>query len=276
MLGQRDRKGYRRVATTITQSFRKFKTNLEITDLQATTVSTRQRNVREAMEKKMTVLDSFLTGSYARSTMIAPLKDADIDVFIVLGSGYFERDGQAALLDKVKRALRATYTKTPAISRDGQAVTITFTDFQVDVVPGFNRKGGGYLIPNTQGHTWISTNPKEHVRISGTHNKAHDQSLVPLVKMIKCWNRAIGHHFRSFHLEVLAWQVMNGADMTSYAQGMRYFLDKGRSAVTKKTWTHRDTAAMSGTTSAQSSRSRRRCLASRRHTIAPARPSTMN
>jgi hypothetical protein len=30
------------------------------------------------------VLDSFLTGSYRRSTMIAPLKEADVDVFVVL------------------------------------------------------------------------------------------------------------------------------------------------------------------------------------------------
>ena len=40
--------------------------------------------MRDALARGFTVLESFLTGSYARSTMIAPLKDADIDIFIVL------------------------------------------------------------------------------------------------------------------------------------------------------------------------------------------------
>jgi hypothetical protein len=33
------------------------------------------------VSSEMEVLDSFLTGSYRRSTMIAPLSQADIDIF---------------------------------------------------------------------------------------------------------------------------------------------------------------------------------------------------
>ena len=40
------------------------------------------------MNSGFKILDDFLTGSYARSTMIAPLTEADIDVFVVLDSGY--------------------------------------------------------------------------------------------------------------------------------------------------------------------------------------------
>ena len=78
--------------------------------------------------------------------MIAPLATADIDIFVILDSKYYEKDGQAALLDKVKRALKATY-KTPEISRNGQAVTITFTDFKVDVVPPSTAKGVATSFP---------------------------------------------------------------------------------------------------------------------------------
>ena len=111
--------------------------NLEITDLQGSTVSTRQRNVREAVEREMTVLNSFLGGSYARSTMIGPLSKGDIDIFVVLAASYYERDKPAALLDRVRTILLKTYPTTPKISRNGQAVTISFTDFAVDVVPCF-------------------------------------------------------------------------------------------------------------------------------------------
>src|SRR5690349_18186071 len=137
------------MALTISSSFLKLKQNLEITDLQAGTVSTRQQRVRSAMEDEFDVLDSFLSGSYMRSTLIAPLETADIDIFIVLDSKYYynynngKNGGQAGLLDLVKRALIRTYPKSPKVSRNGQAVTITFTDFKVDVVPCFKRKGGG-------------------------------------------------------------------------------------------------------------------------------------
>lgn len=223
------------MATTVKQGFKILKSNLEITDLQQETVSSRQKNVRRAVEAELTVLDSFLTGSYSRHTMIAPLSEADIDVFVVLDPSYYEANGQASLLDKVKRVLRKTYPKTPEISRNGQAVTITFTDFMVDVVPAFYRQGGGYLIPSTHGGgLWIATDPKKHVEISSSANAVHNGDLVPLVKMIKCWNRAIQRHFRSFHLEVLAWSIFNGVTISDYPSGMRYFFDKGRDLISKK------------------------------------------
>jgi len=227
------------MATTISQSFLKLKENLEITGLQSQTVSTRQTNVREVVEAELDVLDSFLTGSYARSTMIAPLSEADIDVFVVLKSDYYHRyngqnGGQAGLLDLVKRALRKTYTKTQDIGRNGQAVTIRFEDFLIDVVPSFNRQGGGYLIPNSLTQSWISTDPEKHVEISAGTNAAHDGDLIPLIKMIKAWDKTIDRHFRSFHLEVLAWSILNGVTISDFPTGVRFFLDKGRELVSKK------------------------------------------
>lgn len=86
----------------------------------------------------------FLTGSYARSTMISPLSEADIDVFVCLDPSYFHRfnnanGGPAGLLNLARQTIKQTYTSTPDISRNGQAVTIRFSDFVVDVVVGFHR-----------------------------------------------------------------------------------------------------------------------------------------
>ena len=228
------------MASTILQSFSTFKQNLEITALQGETISTRQNNVRAVIDAGMTVSDSFLTGSYTRSTMIAPLNEADVDIFVVLDNKYFhnynngQNGGQAGLLDLVKRALLKTYTKTPDISRNGQAVTIRFDDFVVDVVPAFNRQGGGYLIPNSISRSWISTDPKKHVEIISATNKNHDGDFIPLVKMIKSWNRNNNKYFRSFHLEVVAFQIMDNIKISDYSSGVRYFFDKGRSLIAQK------------------------------------------
>lgn len=222
------------MAKTILESFRTLKTNLEITELQQSTVSTRQQNVRKAVENELDVLDSFLTGSYSRHTMIAPLKEADVDIFVVLDPEYYESDGQASLLDKLRKVLLKTYPKTPKISRNGQAVTIIFTDFIVDVVPAFYRKGGGYLIANSISKEWISTNPKIHVDVMTKANSRHNGDLVPIVKMIKGWNTNINHAFMSFYLELLAIKIFKNVTISDYQSGMRYFFDKGREGIKYK------------------------------------------
>jgi hypothetical protein len=217
--------------TTIISGFDTLRANLNISGLQESTVSTRQSNIRDAVEAEMKVLDSFLAGSYRRSTLIAPLSSADIDIFVVLDPQYFEQNGQASLLDKVKRVLRKTYTKTPEISRNGQAVTISFTDFKADVVPCFRRDGGGFLIPDSVMKRWIPTDPKKHIDIWQQANRMHNGDLVPLMKMIKAWNVSHSWLLTSFHLEVLTLKVLDGVTITNFPSGARYVFDKARAYI---------------------------------------------
>ena len=218
--------------TTIAQGSAKFSSNLEITGLQGETVSTRQRNVRDVVASEFTVLESFLTGSYKRNTMIAPLAEADVDVFVVLDPSYYQKHSPVSLLEEVRTALRKQYPTTPRFSKSGQAVTITFSDFQVDVVPAFNRQGGGYLIPNANTGSWISTDPTKHESIWTEQNEWHEGDLVPFIKMTKCWNREHSSFLASFHLETVVLETLRNVTMLSWESAVRYFFDKART----KTW----------------------------------------
>jgi hypothetical protein len=218
------------VAKTIAASFVQLKSRLEISGLQQSTVSTRHTQVRAAVSRKLDVLESFVTGSYRRHTMIGPLKQADIDVFVVLDPKYHTVTGYGTILDRVRRVLLETYPSTPKISRNGQAVTVTFTDFVVDVVPAFHRRGGGYLIPSTTAGRWISTDPKAHETYMSAANLVHKGNLVPTVKLVKAWNHQIGRPFRSFYLELLVEQVLRGVTISDAPSACRYVFDKGRSA----------------------------------------------
>src|SRR5688572_11153427 len=132
------------MAQTIQQGFDQLQANLNITSLQESTVSARQQIIRRILEREFVVLDSFLMGSYKRHTLIAPLSKADVDIFVVLDHKYFETHGPSSLLEDIRRILKQIYYSS-AIRPDGQAVTITFDDFKVDVVLGFNRPPDGYL-----------------------------------------------------------------------------------------------------------------------------------
>lgn len=227
------------MARSIPDAFFTFKSNLEITTLQDSVMNSRQIKVRDAIADELNVLDSFLSGSYRRQTLIAPLAEADIDVFVVLAPEYFhnyngQNGGQAALIDRVKRLLKRTYPQTPDISRNGQAVTIRFSDFNVDLVPCFHRSGGGFLIPNGIDQRWISTNPIMHVEILQAADQSHNSDLVPMIKMIKAWNRSIGQYFNSFHLEVLSLMIFENITISDFSSGARFFFDKGIELITKK------------------------------------------
>jgi SMODS domain-containing protein len=227
------------MAFTVADSFARLRSNLEITDLQSTLVSTRQQTIRKTIDNGLKVLDDFLTGSYARSTMISPLSEADIDIFVCLDPAYYNHfnginGGPAGLLELAKQTIRKTYSTTPDISRNGQAVTIRFADFVVDVVIGFHRLGGGYIIANSEGNFWLNTDPKKHVELMSEANKYHKGNLVPLIKMIKSWNKAHGAFFRSFHLEVLALEAFHNVTISDFPSGLRFFFDKAFTLVRGK------------------------------------------
>jgi hypothetical protein len=75
----------------------------------------------------------------------------------------------------------------------------------IEVVPAFERDGGGYFIPDPAAGTWIATNPKRHHELSTVKNTDCDGKYVPFVKMIKGINRELGEPVApSFLLEVMA------------------------------------------------------------------------
>ena len=228
---------------TRVQAFEQLRRNLELTGLEESTVARRQQGVRDAVAAQLTVVDSFLTGSYRRQTLIGPLKDA--------GRGHRGRShprlrdrGPRGVLELVTKSLLVKYTRTPKISRNGQAVTITFNDFIVDVVPAFVRPWWSsweesWEICDSGSDSWITTNPKKHVALSASGNRAHGGHLVPRMKQLKSWNLVVDEPLRSFHLEALAWSVFGTSwfwheNVPSDWVSARTFFDKARSKLRYK------------------------------------------
>jgi hypothetical protein len=220
------------------QAFERLRGNLELTRLQEVMVAERQNNIRAAMERRLIVTDSFLTGSYRRHTLIRPLSQADVDIIVVLDRSYSQR-GPRAVLELVKNTLAAEYSRTTKISRNGQAVTMSFADFIVDVVPAFARPwwstwdDESWNICDSGSDRWIATNPKRHVEISSKANALHRGGLVPRIKQLKAWNRTAGAPLRSFHLEALAWSIFGKSVLWYHPQSSdwdsaRYFFKKAR------------------------------------------------
>ena len=115
---------------------------------------------------------------------------------------------------------------------NGFHVTISFHDFKLDVVPAFHRMLSfffpGYLIANTITKKWIVTNPKEHIEIWSKANQEHNGDIIPLIKMMKAWNKTNGALLTSFHLECLLLQILKGELITDFPSAVQYAFGKAR------------------------------------------------
>ncbi len=209
---------------TLRQAFEDFLQSLELTDNERAEASRQHTNMRTELQKRLLLETNFLSGSYARKTAIRPLND--IDVFVVLAEtdDVSRRLGPAALLDTIETTLAAIYPGKTT-TRQARSVNIEFsgTGIAYDVVPAFSDGEEVYLIPNGNSG-WMPTNPKDHQALSTDANERSGKKLKPLLKAVKHAKNVHESTARSFHLEVLSWEVLRSAP-DNYVDGLILLLD---------------------------------------------------
>jgi hypothetical protein len=192
----------------VNDAFEKLKHNLEITATEQKLAAQRHIAIRDYVRQHWQLVDDFLTGSYRRETKTKKLKD--VDVFVVIAAdgpqgGYRDRP-PIEVLNALAELLAGRWENA---YRDGMAIVIPYGAddevMSIEVVPAFERDGGGYVIPDPAAGAWIATNPKRHHELSTAKNTDCDGKFVPFVKMVKAINRELGEPASpSFLLEVMA------------------------------------------------------------------------
>lgn len=196
------------MATTIKSAFREFATNLNITDRQTAIVTNCKNNMVAKLGAELKLHDekARVIGSWDRDTLTRYLSEGDVDVMVILHYGenkhWDSGDGASRALARFKQILDGAYPKTPC-RVDQHCVTMRLTEFRLDVVPAFRFNDGSYSIPDTHARRWIRTNPIAFADSITTINKNMDGTFVPLIKMVKGWNREAGWPIKSFHLECM-------------------------------------------------------------------------
>lgn len=211
------------MATTVPESFRQFATNTNITDRQEGIVANCKANIVAALQAQLEVHPSEearVIGSWDRDTLIRTLAEGDVDVMIVLhygkNEGWYSAAGTAVVLERFRVILQSAYPTT-VCKVDRNCVTMKLQEFRLDVVPAFAWNTGNYKIPDADRREWVETNPITFAAEITRINKRMNGTFVPLIKMIKAWNREIGRPLRGFHLECVLQQHYSG-----YNQGYTY------------------------------------------------------
>ena len=229
---------------TTTEAFDKFRQNLELSATEAADAQRRHADVRSRIRDDFDVKTDFLSGSYARHTKTKPLKD--VDVLFVLGEGERWRREEPPI--DMLRAFEASLKKKYAadqISIGRRSASVEFEKpnyaddhpgkiLSIDAVPALPCKDG-YEIPDKVTGTWIKTNPETHAAQATAKNKALDGKWVPLVKMLRGWNRANGKPIQpSFLVEVMAEGLVD-APFSGYPNEVRNFFAAAADTI-HQTW----------------------------------------
>ncbi len=224
---------------TVAEAFEKYRSELEITDLEQDAAARRQKEIRQFLDGHFELEDDFLTGSYKRETKTKPLKD--VDIFSVLKATRTNLDGyrqQGATV--VLRAFRDTLRKKYGDKVSGPGRRSVSVDFgpeervmSFDTVPAFAEKGH-YVIPDTTNGGWIETDPTHHEEKATDKNKACDKKWKPLVKMVKGWNRHRDKLIRpSFLIEVMALDLVD-PPFTNYPYELQMFFANAAERIADK------------------------------------------
>jgi len=214
---------------TTTEAFEKFRQRLELSDTESKDAARRHTDVRECIRGGFEIANDFLSGSYRRHTKTKPLKD--VDIFFVLGEKERWRRNQAPIetLQAFEKCLKGEFDETELCRR---AVTVTFEKsyypeghdgkvMSIDAVPAFLAGTEVYEIPDKVLGKWIKTNPKKHAEQATAKNADLGGKWIPLVKMVKGWNRANGKPIKpSFLVEVMA-EGLAEAPFSNYPNEVR-------------------------------------------------------
>ena len=194
------------------------------------------------------MIESYLSGSYARDTAIRPIDDVDI-VFEIDPKGWKsaiceEFPAPQRVLDSLANAVRYRY---PLSSIYGQrrSVRLELHHLNIDVVPAIPDARDASLIniPDRNADEWIKSSPLKHSENASRVNKKRDGRFKPLVKLLKFWNSNLPDTVRckSFTIETIAVRLFDNVPLTSLVEGAVLFWDflaSRYSEPTKFEWRH--------------------------------------
>ncbi len=155
------------------------------------------------------IIDSFLTGSYARGTTIRPIKD--VDIVLQIQEGWLSNE-PAAAMESLRKKLAFWYPGWRT-SRRRRAVKVELSDVNLDVVLAIETRGTGHplLIPDRDADAWLETHPRLQLALIRELITATSGNYTRLVRLFKGWAFSrVPDSARppSFVLECLAYEAI--------------------------------------------------------------------
>jgi hypothetical protein len=178
------------------------------------------------------IVNSYLSGSYARDTAIRPLDDVDI-IFEIDPSawktGVFTSMPEPdRVLESFAAAIRRRYASS-SVYGQRRSVRLKLNHLDIDVVPAIRDATQSSLIriPDRQTGDWIWSAPLLHSQNATRINNQRNGKFKPLVKLAKFWNSNLPESARckSFTIETMAVRIFTETSFATIGEGLLLFWD---------------------------------------------------
>lgn len=202
---------------TVAEMFSEFLDNLALTN--GGIISLRYGELTTALNKQFrdtdsTTANTLQVGSFGRKTAINGISDLDM-LYIMpktKWADYDKKDGQSKLLTDAKDAIKKRYPTTD-VRVDRLVVTVTYTDFHMEVQPVFEQDDGSFKYPDTKdGGSWKITKPKEEMRAVADRDAAKNSNLRRLCKMARAWKNKHGVGMGGLLIDTLAYNFLGSTN----------------------------------------------------------------
>lgn len=212
--------------------------SIKLDDKERELIQKKHNILREKLNEYLDIRDDFLTGSYARATLIKPKNSDDkfdVDVFVAFSNDDYGEKELEELREVTIKALKDIKDKYPELGitaineNQRRSVGLEFgSNFQIDVVPSIElEKDVNYKIFDKISLKPVKSNPKLHnEKLKEANEKSSSgtiKKLVPIIKILKSWKREKCDYLKSFHLEMLAIKILGNTSIQSFSQGIGKF-----------------------------------------------------
>ncbi len=126
------------------------------------------------------------------------------------------------VLKIIRKILRNRYPRT-ILKEDSPCVVVKFADYYFEVVPtySFSDNADQFAVPNGNGTEWLLCFPNIPQKWLSESNHKNNAKFVPMIKILKQWNREKNIGLKSFHLELITGLVFDHvADINNYPQAI--------------------------------------------------------
>lgn len=156
---------------------------------------------------------SHKVGSLGRHTAIKGVSDLDM-LFVLPANLYMKYDnyqgnGQSALLQSVKAEIKKKYPNT-IVRGNGQVVVVTFSNYEVEICPVFEKGDGSYTYPDSNnGGKWRRTDPMPEIGESEYMVEHTTGNFKFVCQMVRAWKNHIGFKIGGLLIDTLVHKFFN-------------------------------------------------------------------
>lgn len=214
------------MTTTTEEAFEELDENLKLDPKERRAAQDCHNTITQMLLRVDIIVRAFLQGSFARKTMLAPLRDVDKVVVLAPAMAGLTAD---EVMDRIQHAVAEEYPEA-AFDRSRHALRIDFgpDSFYFDTVAAWETTSDDddVLIANRESGSWERSNTRELIRTVADRNAATDGRFIHQVRMGK---QVVKHLLNGLvpGLHVESWAYIAISDVLAHDEALTRILESG-------------------------------------------------